>query len=498
MKVFAEGARVTEIPLARPPSKIMDKPGVFKTPMKQHARSKVFRQLPYVSVPGYAPICMDANSPQNIEESYRQRICRDLPEPDVAILARLRLFVRRFVQDHIPKVRPLQFEEWLESTGYNESRKQQLRDCYLEDRGARPTSRQCSKIKSFVKREQYPCYKHARMINSRSDHFKAWAGPRIKAVEEIVYGALPEFIKHTPVPERPAKVCGLYKPGSRYFNTDFTAFESHFTPQVLDAIEGELIRHCLGDDGEFYMRVMCGLNKMRTSRGAGASVRGRRMSGEMSTSLGNGFTNLMLVKFIASEHHGHVDGYVEGDDGIFRTDFTLTEQDYLRLGFTIKIVEVSHPARASFCGIVCAESGQILRDPRRFLASFGWTLSFLGAGEGIMKSLLRAKALSACYETPHCPIVGVLARYALSHTRGVLPKWVDDGFHVCPHDEWEVPDFAPSSDTRLLFEEVFGVSVRDQLRVEALIRSGDLGAIQHIVVPVPDMQHYAARYIVTT
>jgi len=439
---------------------------------------------------------MDAKYAQNIEESYRQRLMRDVPPFNPDVLGRLRIFVRSFCETHFCKVQPLGFEEWLLTTGYNESRKAQLRQCYEEDRGLRPSSRHCHKVKSFIKREFYPVYKHARMINSRSDHFKAWAGPKIKAVEQEVY-KLSAFIKHVPVPDRPALIAGLYRPGSRYFNTDFTAFESHFLPQVMDSIEGELIRYCLGEDGDFYMRVCCGKNVMETRTGAGVTARGRRMSGEMSTSLGNGFTNLMLALFIAHERGGSLEGYVEGDDGIFRTDFELCEADYAKLGFTIKIIEIPHPCEASFCGIVCGESGQIIRDPRRFLAGFGWTLSFLGAGEKIMNGLLRAKALSACYETPDCPIVGVLAREALERTRGVLPIWVDDGYHK-PRDEVKLKPFSPNADTRLLFEKVYGVSIRDQLRMEQLIRDNRLELIEGVLLPTPDMSHFEARYVVTT
>jgi len=114
-----------------------------------------------------------------------------------------------------------------------------------------------------------------------------------------------------------------------------------------------------------------------------------------------------------------------------------------------------------------------------------------------MNGLLRAKALSACYETPDCPIVGVLAREALERTRGVLPIWVDDGYHK-PRDEVKLKPFSPNADTRLLFEKVYGVSIRDQLRMEQLIRDNRLELIEGVLLPTPDMSHFEARYVVTT
>lgn len=69
-----------------------------------------------------------------------------------------------------------------------------------------------------------------------------------------------------------------------------------------------------------------------------------------------------------------------------------------------------------------------------------------------MDELLRAKALSACYETPHCPVIGKIARYALERTRGVHPRFVRDGYHDVPMlDEFDVPKFEPTDLTRELF-----------------------------------------------
>ena len=137
----------------------------------------------------------------------------------------------------------------------------------------------------------------------------------------------------------------------------------------------------------------------------------------------------------------------------------LTAKAYEELGFTIKIEEVDNPCHASFCGMIFADSGEIIRDPRRFMMGFGWTQSFISGGPRLMDELLRAKALSTVYETPQCPIVGAFARYALQQTVGVSPRFVNDGYHEVPRDERHLPNVCPSADTRLLFEREFGVSI---------------------------------------
>jgi len=506
-KVYAEGMRIAEsnLPVMELPKGKTGKltqPGLLNSPNVRRARRRMYRRLPWGWFPGYAPLCMDTNDPQTIEDAFAARLFRQVPPFDPALLAQLKEFVQAYVS-HLPKVNvsAVDFEEWLATRpSYNEQRKQQLRDAYAELRGGPPTTRECRKIKSFGKSESYPCQKHMRMINSRSDAWKAFAGPYISACEEVVYTA-PEFIKHTPVPQRPEKVRALKQAGRRYFLTDFTAYESHFVPAVQDAVENVLFRHLLADWQ--YKELLCetnsGPNVMSTRCGVSAVIAGRRMSGDLWTSLGNGFTNLMLAKFIASQQGHELYGFVEGDDGLFATEAQLDEQKYAKLGFTIKIRETSDPCIApsdmAFCGMIFAESGQIIKDPRRVLESFGWTQSFISAGPRIMNGLLKSKSLSLCYEAGQCPILGALGREGLRRTQAYEAVRVADGYHELP-TELVLEEFSPAKDTRVLFASVFGIPIELQLKVEQLIRDGDMGAVSEIIPPHDDIANYENRYVV--
>lgn len=458
----------------------------------------MFRRLRDCAIPGYAPICLDTNDPETVACGFRQRLLRKVPSHDKVKLKRLESFVRDWLKDNIPVVEPLSFEDWLASTTYTEERKNELRQVYELNHGAVPTKKECEKVDAFVKSEFYPTYKHARLINSRCDAFKVFSGPRFKAIENAVY-ALPQFIKHVPVPERPAKIRALRMAGRRYFQTDFTAYESHFLAPIMRALELQLYAHCLKNDvhAGFLCSVISGKNKMTTKAGVRAKVKARRMSGDMCTSLGNGFSNLMLALFLAHEKGGVLDGFVEGDDGLFCSDVELTAADYESLGFTIKIEEVDDPCQASFCGMIFSDSGEIIREPRRFFMGFGWTQSFIGAGDRIMDELLRAKALSVVYETPQCPIIGAMARRALIKTQGVAPRFVNDGYHV-PHDVKNIPAFAPSSDTRLLFETMYGVSVSVQLQAEAAVARGAFEEVACLIPPTSEQLDYASKFVEVT
>lgn len=489
-----------ETSLPRPPPGAIEE-GVARIhlPPKPRPRRKMFRRLPFGAVPGFGPICMDTNDHNTVECGFRQRLLRKVPTPDRNELKRFSLFCRKRFSELFRKVRPLDFEEWLDTTSYNEDRKDQLRLARESLHGGLPTKRQCQHIDTFVKSEFYTQFKHCRLINSRSDAFKSWAGPYFKAIENEVY-SYKWFIKHVPVPERPQLINSLKKANKRYYMTDFTAFESHFVPEVMRSCELQLYRHCLSNYPQVVSlldRTLAGKNLMRTRSGLFASVDGRRMSGDMCTSLGNGITNCMLIQFIAHCKGGNVDGFVEGDDGLFSSDVEFSPVDFEKLGFTIKIEQVNSPQEGSFCGMLFSDTEQIIKDPRKFLMGFGWTHSFISAGHTIMMELLRAKALSACYEAPSCPIVGVLARIALEITTGYTPRFVDDGFHVVPHD-FQVPEFCPTAETRELFAQEYGIDVHAQLEIERLITTGSMDRIADLIKPHPDSIEYCSKFIEVT
>lgn len=504
-KVFAVGARVGELPIPDP-SHVSDEPhrwvshqldwdGV-EVPVTRRARRRMFRRLPFGAIPGYGPICLDTNDPQTVRYGLFQRLFRDTPRSDPIKVQRLRAFVAEFCKG-LPVAKQMSFEEWLDRTTYPLERKAELRACFEALRGGHPTPRQCAYIATFVKSEFYQEYKHCRLINSRSDAFKAFSGPLFKAIEDVVYG-LPQFVKHIPVPERPAAILRLKRAGRRYYQTDYTAFESHFTVEILEAIECQVYRHCLSwcpEAAEVLCAALTGQNRLHTRTGLRATCTARRMSGDMCTSLGNGLANWLLTAFLVAEKGGSLEGFVEGDDGLFSTDVELTAEDYHALGMTIKIVEVADPCKASFCGMVFSESGQIIRDPRKLFQGFGWTHSSIGAGELRMRELLKAKALSGVYETPHCPIAGVLFRRALDQTRGCRPRWVEDGYHVPPPIDVPVGPFAPTPDTRVLFHELYGISPEVQVQVEDAILAGDFQRVACLVPPTEHQAHYSSRYL---
>lgn len=213
-----------------------------------------------------------------------------------------------------------------------------------------------------------------------------------------------------------------------------------------------------------------------------ARVVGARMSGEMWTSLANGFSNLMNFFFLCSEkgldYLNDVDGIVEGDDGLFglpREAFTV--DDYARLGFKIKMEYRYDIGDTSFCSNVFSPHNLKQMISPEQIVRVNWTClpCYQHAGYTTQLRLLRSKALSLYCTGKNTPIAQALALKLIELTSGVEAQ------AEVQHDWWEewllrdMPkDFVEVEidlQSRCHWGKAFGVSVEMQYHLEAKIRS---------------------------
>jgi hypothetical protein len=310
------------------------------------------------------------------------------------------------------------------------------------------------------------------------------------------------FIKYVPVHQRVEAINMLDRPGWHYYQTDFTSFEAAFKRPVMRALELRLYRYMLPwmtkDDFAFLDSILTGVNRLRTRTGTRAKISGRRMSGEMCTSLGNGFSNAMLFLFFAKQHGCRLNAWVEGDDGLFATDVyfepSYIAEWYAKLGFIIKVDVLAKPSLGHFCGLTFGSDNQIIRDPVKFLSKFGWIQRPIGARRSILQGRMRAKAMSCLCETPDCPIVAEMAMYVYRRTQQEVAIFEVDGYHVP-----SIPKFVrcpqPTPATRDLFHRRFGISPTAQKGCEEAIRAGQFGRVSEFVMPHRDMVHYDTRFV---
>lgn len=383
-------------------------------------------------------------------------------------------------------------------TNYNDQRKQELREALERHRVWRAEvvdkavlQKRC--VKSFTKAEFYRTWKHARAINARVDESKVLFGPIFKLIEEEVF-KVKHFIKHVPIDERPKyiqEMCNMV--GVPTAMTDATAYESSFTPEVM-SVERELYAYMtehLPDGREFmdaFDAIIMGDNTcwFKYFR---VVIKAIRMSGEMNTSLGNGFMNLMLLLFIAQELKFTVNPVVEGDDGQTIRVGEVRDEDvvdlYTRLGFNIKLEVVDSYNEGSFCGMIFDPDDLInIGDPTKYISSFAWVgKRYIRAKKTKILALLRCKAMSLAYQFRGAPVLGALAQFGLNQTRHVssmVQKMADKLDFWEKHILLEAMDrnpqhlyVEPPIATRLLCEKIFGVTVAHQVRLEKWYLSQD-------------------------
>lgn len=386
----------------------------------------------------------------------------------------------------------MQYEEWLDSTGYPDWRKKELREVYkkMEEDNSFfmnevDSLHKNADVKIFTKEENYPEYKYPRAIWARVDQFKNISGPFFKTIEKKLF-ALPYFIKKIPKHERPKYINDFVaRVGMIYMCTDYTSYESLFTTDLQDDCEFQLYRYMSSKNNN--MKRLC---KMLFSVLAGdnvcknkyfkIAVDAKRMSGEMNTSLGNGFSNLMFFLFAVHEYKiGYTGPVVEGDDGLAGLEKKIPDEYFVKMGLNVKMEIKENVNEASFCGIISDDTELInITEPLQHLTFGLWVSSkYAFTNDKTFFGLIKSKALSFAYEYPGCPILSVYAHRILE-----LLKDVEFAFDI--HDRWKLqtaleakramesnnfPRRETGPCTRALMERYYGISVQEQLTIERKI-----------------------------
>lgn len=506
--MIAYGYRFREVSL---PSIKPLKPGTVFTKPRLHNYADQGRPPRYVTiglnVRGNACPTPDPNDPYTTMAGGQKRFCFRPPQVDKALLKKFSSFVAAEVKKYTPLSPDVDtsVESWLARTNYPEWRKRELLEIWKNTEN--PWDVSWRKVKSFMKWETYPEYKHARVINSRSDVFKCLVGPIFKLIEKEVFSDA-WFIKKIPVADRPRYIAErLTRVGCKYLTSDYTAFESLFTKEIMEACEMQLYAHMvslLPGGQQWYNAVhdaMTGENRCEFKRFL-VKLFATRMSGEMCTSLGNGFSNMMFIKFMCSELGSTVEGVVEGDDGLFSISGRIpTEKDFEKLGLVIKLQVHDRLETASFCGLVFDSHDLVnVTDPAEALCNFGWLNGmYAGSKDSKLMTLLRCKALSFVHQYPGCPILYPLGLHVLRLTRSYdvrhmikegrgFSMWereqLLDALESLPKDELKVQKVDVPIRTRLLVEELYKIPVSMQLSIEARIKASK---IEELDIPEFDL-----------
>jgi len=306
--------------------------------------------------------------------------------------------------------------------------------------------------------------------------------------------SLPWFIKKVPIHERPQYIIDMCKrEGAQIFTSDYTSFEAHFDAEVMEACEFVLYEHMvqfLPDGAAFLNLIQTAMTKKNyiSFKLLDMEINAKRMSGEMNTSLGNGFFILMCMLFVCEELNCNscVQGVVEGDDGLFvMVGEVPPPKLFSDFGLNIKIVLFDELNVASFCGMIFdVDDRTIVNDPIQCLVNFGWTSAkYAKSNQRTHMHLLRAKALSMAYQYRGCPILAAFsykicqltASYDVKGWIGKQRDFLGDSYKLeilrQAFTYFETNDLLkePGLNTRNLVEKVYGIPVSVQLSLERKI-----------------------------
>lgn len=386
--------------------------------------------------------------------SARQRYARRTPIGRPELLRRLKHYNELLMR---ALIRPLDvntdvsFAAWADKTSYSKAEIERI----AADLWAQFSCimRKDCDVNSFKKRERLPGdimefimsniepqkfqLKFGRSINARKNWFKGFSGPIFHLIEEALFSCVDKefgfcpFIKHVPVSDRTEFITNhLTSPGQVYVQTDHSAFEAHTVREVMDAVELPFYKYMSKNlhGGDIWYRVVHRVMTMTVWSKYRNKVKimtePMRYSGEMCTSLGNGWTNYVVMKFLMRTNNVVGRGFVEGDDGIFVLSKVIADDEFRNLGFSVKLEQFSTLGECGFCSLNFGPNGQNVRDPREVLAGFGWSFSDCRhGGVQVCRGLLRSKAFSLAFEMPNCPILSSFAKMVLRCTRGAKLRW---------------------------------------------------------------------------
>lgn len=423
---------------------------------------------------------------------------------DPNFMSEFKSYVARWLRQNLTPLDPLldySVKGWLERSNYTMVRRGILEEVDNTWRDFMPdifrTHISAKSMLSFAKDEPHTSFKYPRVINSRSDIFKVYFAPILTHIEHVL-NRLVHFVKNVPVDERPEYLLKhVHQEGAWILGTDFTSFEASFIPELMKSCELQLYEYMtqMLTDTEWIdivTEVLTGTNVCKF-RDFIVSLLAKRMSGEMCTATGNGFTNLMAIKFCC--HKAGTKSpkeVVEGDDGII-SGFgpKPTKEMFAKLGLDIKLVEYEGVTLGSFCGMVMDPYEKInITDPIEVLLSAGWTTrEYRNSRPRKLLRLLKCKGYSYLYQYTGCPIIDSLARYILRVTKEVdylIPNsanaWQRDKIKMLFQKyQMKLPSKTCGILTRNLMEKQFKVTVHNQILSEVYLDG--LDQVQQIDMP---------------
>lgn len=195
-------------------------------------------------------------------------------------------------------------------------------------------------INIFQKNENYPEVKEPRVISACSQECKALLGGFLHCIDKHAINTTPFFVKGMNPHKIDVKKENLSKKWSCFMGSDYSSYEGSQDYVWTNLIEKRIYKEWLKNYPEVY-------DILRHSYEDGHDIYyrgryfghlyGKRMSGDVQTSIGNGICNAVIWNYVSYKMNVPIEILVEGDDAFICSDTPLDVSIVQNLGFDCKI-----------------------------------------------------------------------------------------------------------------------------------------------------------------
>lgn len=452
----------------------------------------------------------DINAPISVDSGMKQRLCKNnvfmrgfgneiqgdvlIRMPIVPVERNLQVNYRVSVQqwanwihrNQMIIIRPHKYsiDEWLDHSNYNGNRKLQLRRALGKPKDWYP-------VKTFIKKEAYPECKPPRTINSRHDAFKVLVGPFTHQIEKDVFSSR-WTIKGKNLNDQNHTVFTRLNQADYFLSMDYSRWESSVGPEVIRMIEMPFFRRYASPYNWDFHRWLEGhiLNNALQSKGRNScKLNGVRMSGDMHTSLMNTYLNMHLTAYIFDTLHVQWDGFFEGDDGLVGLWGNHNWQHIINnvqvisrhLGFDLKVIGADQLYKVPFLSRHYLSPTVAVRDPFKALCHAQWSFSLHKHPADV---IVRSRGFGLAFENSGGPILPNLGNLFLRFSGGgkmCFDQWWKEQFNAPDVTHAVQFESYPSSDVRFKFQELFGITVAQQLEIEWYLDNDDLVKVKDLL-----------------
>lgn len=316
----------------------------------------------YAGVRAHYRLGVHNNSLNNVLRGLTERVyCVETanglqppPQPKPNVFSRLSAFADKVVRS-VGGAAPWSYQEFIDSC---KGPKRKLYQTAVESLQLSPLSKEDARLKTFVKAEKLDLHKKEdpapRLIQPRSPRYNAWVGRYLKAAEHRIYAAIDEVFG-SPTIMSGYNATDVARNLRKHWDTysdvvavglDASRFDQHVSEQALrweHSVYNRLYRS--GSLAEVLEWQITNRGTAHTPSGTVKyQVKGKRMSGDMNTSLGNKLIMCGLVWTYAREKRLDVRLANNGDDCVvFMNRRTLRRfmdgltEWFLEFGFTMKV-----------------------------------------------------------------------------------------------------------------------------------------------------------------